>query len=338
MNPEYQRILDSLKSGKEEVPHVNDRVLLIDGLNTFLRSFTVIKHLNPHGNHIGGLTGFLKSLAFTIKIVRPTRVIIVFDGEGGSTNKRYLYPEYKANRNLKRITNWGVFESQQEESESITSQVLRLVDYLKCVPVDLISIDKIEADDVIGCLTKKFTKEVTIVSSDRDYLQLVTDKVTVYSPIKKKYYNPEEVVKEYNVTTTNFLIQKVLLGDDGDNVPGVKGLGPKKLIKLFPELGNDTLVTLDEVLSKCEIGTNLLHSKIKNYQHQLRINEKLMDLHKPNIPVEALQEIEELINNPNKEFDPKTFQVLYMQDKLGDTIPNLIGWLYTNFNELQKYK
>ncbi len=209
MNPEYKKIFDSLKEEKD-LDSVDSRVLLIDGLNTFLRAFAAIGWVNKDLSHIGGLTGFLRSLGYVIKLVRPTRVIVVFDGQGSSTNKRYIYPEYKANRGLTRVTTWDSFESQQEESDSITEQLVRLISYLKTLPVDMISIDKIEADDVIGYISQKLTGEVTIMSSDRDYLQLVSDKVTVYSPTKKKFYDHDLVLTEYGVSPNNFLTQKIL--------------------------------------------------------------------------------------------------------------------------------
>lgn len=336
MNKNYEDILSSLKPGVETRMSTNDKVIILDGLNTFIRSFVAIHSLNSAGNHTGGLVGFLKSLAYTIKLVRPSRVIIVFDGEDGSRNKRYLYPEYKANRHLKRISRWDSYSNQEEETASITNQIVRLIAYLKCLPIDLISQDCIEADDTASYLTKQLPGEVTIVSSDRDFLQLVNEKVTIYSPIKKKFYTPAMVTEEYSVTPTNFLLQKVLLGDEGDNVPGVHGMGPKKLIKMFPELGGQTQVTLDEVIAKCKAESGLLHQKVVGFEQQLRINEKLMDLHKPNIPPDSLLEIHELLENPNKEFDPKTFQALYKEDGLRDSIPNLTTWLYTNFHELTK--
>jgi len=212
MIQKYQDILDSLSKDAKEAPR-EERVLLIDSLNTFIRSFVLIKHTNPNGIPIGGLTGFLKSLGFLIKIIQPTRVICVFDGQGSSTNKRYLYPEYKAHRNIKRITNWDYFDSQEEESEAMTNQILRLIQYLQCVPIDLLVINKIEADDVIGYIAKNIEQKVTIVSSDRDYLQLVDDRITVYSPIKKIFYDTDTVLKEYNIHPKNFLIYKTLLGD-----------------------------------------------------------------------------------------------------------------------------
>jgi DNA polymerase-1 len=337
MNKEFEKIFNSLKEEKIN-DSVNSRVLIIDSLNTFLRAFTVIRHINPQGNHIGGLTGFLRSLGYVINLVRPTRVILVFDGQGGSTNKRYIYPEYKGNRGINRVTNWDAFESQKEESESITNQIVRLIFYLKQLPVDLISIDKIEADDVIGYMAGKLDGEITIMSSDRDFLQLVNEKISVYSPIKKKFYDKDMVLSEYGVTTDNFLTQKILLGDSGDNVPGVRGLGSKTMLKLFPELGSKDEISLDQILEKCKAGNKKLHESIVNYEYQLRINKRLMDLREPNIPLEAEEEVDFLILHPNKELNSQEFINLYNEDNLGNAIANLPNWLFKHFNQIAKYK
>ena len=336
MNKEFQKIFNSLKEEKLE-ENINSRVLLIDGLNTFLRAFTAIGWVNKDLSNIGGLTGFLRSLGYVIKLVRPTRVIVIFDGQGSSTNKRYIYPDYKANRGISRVTNWDSFESQQEESEAITNQLVRLIYYLKTLPLDLIVIDKIEADDVIGYITGKIDGEVTIMSSDKDYLQLVSDIVTIYSPIKKKFYDRDMVLTEYGVTPKNFLTQKILLGDSGDNVPGVKGLGSKTMLKNFPELGTEKEITLDDILEKCEGKKKILES-IKNYEFQLRINKKLMDLKDPNIPEDDIYHINSVLLDPKKAFNSQEFLNLYHEDELGNSIANVNMWLFNHFNELAKYK
>ena len=81
MNKSHQAILDNLHEGSNLEPlQLNSRVLLIDSMNTFLRSFAIIPAINPQGNHIGGLVGFMKSLGYAIKLIQPTRVILVFDG------------------------------------------------------------------------------------------------------------------------------------------------------------------------------------------------------------------------------------------------------------------
>jgi 5'-3' exonuclease len=335
----YRDMLDGKdEPEKKEELGLNSRVLLVDSLNTFMRAFAVIRHVNPNLVPIGGLTGYLRSIGYAIDLVRPTRIILVFDGRGSSTNKRYIYPQYKANRGINRITNWDMFDNQEQESEAITNQLVRLIDYLKCLPVDIVSIDKIEADDVIGRLCSDFKGEVTIMSSDRDFLQLVNHRVTVYSPTKKKFYNKEAILQEYGVTPQNFLLQKMLLGDKGDNVPGVNKLGPKTLIKEFPELAKESIIELDEILEKCEAGKKSIHESILNFKNQLEINRKLMDLHQPNISEDDLSILAHMIENPNKELDTQQFIKFYNEDLLGNSIGNVQTWLYNKFNEVSKYK
>lgn len=329
-----------MESKEPEDLHKNSNVLIVDSLNTFLRSFVAIHHVNPAGNHVGGLGGFLKSVGAVIKQLQPTRVILVFDGVGGSTNKRYLYPEYKANRHITKISNWDAFDNQEEESEAITNQILRLVAYLKCLPVDLIAIDKIEADDVIGYLATRFPEKVTILSTDQDYLQLVSDKISVYSPVKKVIYTPEQVVKEYGITPQNFLVGKIILGDKGDNVPGVKGIGAKTLIKLFPQLKEEDKFRLVVLLehAKQNIAKSKHYGDILNFSHQLAINDKLMNLHTPNVPVEDRELLDAIIEAPNNEYDPTKFVRLYNEDLLGKTLLSPQIWLGETFAKLTQYK
>jgi DNA polymerase-1 len=305
-------------------------------MNTFLRSFAIINHINPKGNHIGGLTGFLKSLGFAIKHINPTRVIIVFEGAGSTQNKKNLYPDYKGNRKLKRITNFDGFSNQAEESESIENQLLRLVEYLQCLPLDITSIDRTEADDTMAYLATKLAdkNDVVIMSSDQDFLQLVNDKITVYSPTKKKFYNPERIKVEYGLPPQNYLQMKILLGDSSDNVPGVPKLGPKKLIKNFPELVEEETVTLSEILTKSAKENTGMYGAVNNFKHQLLINEQLMDLHNPNLSSMMKVEADDVIEQPKSTMDKVKFLNMYQNDLLGNAIPNVENWLINVFTNL----
>lgn len=336
---DYRALFSQMENQVAEDLGRNSRVLIVDSLNTFLRNFVAIHHINPAGNHIGGLAGFLKSIGAAVKQLDPTRVILVFDGVGGSTNKRYLYPEYKANRHVTKISNWDAFDNQEEESEAITNQIIRLVQYLKCLPVDLVIIDKVEADDVIGYLAKQFLEKVVILSTDQDYLQLVSPKISVYSPIKKVMYNPEQVIKEYGMPPSNFLLHKVVVGDKGDNVPGVKGIQSKTLLKLYPILKEPRKIPLTELLQYTEdnLKNNKKYGDVLNFSHQLSINEKLMDLHNPNIPIEDQKLLDSIIVNPNIEYNPERFIELYKEDLLGKTLLNPQMWLNETFAKLLKY-
>ena len=335
---------DILSKVNNDQRGVSDSILIIDGLNTFLRSFTMINHINPDGHHIGGLTGFLKSVGYAIKMIDPTKVIIVFDGAGGSNNKRNLYPEYKANRNKSRMTNYSIFSSKDEENESINNQMVRLIQYLQCLPVSMIVVDGIEADDVIGYLVGKFekfnaTKEVTVLSADKDFLQLVSDKVQVYSPTKKKIYKPKDVLDEFGVSCYNFVNYKILMGDNSDNLPGILGLGPKKLIKLFPELTSNNVVTLESVVEKSKelSGEHDLYARIVERKHQLEINSKLMNLQTMPISEENIDIIQRSFKAPY-ELNAHAFMTMYLADKLGESIPNTPNWLNQVFGPLNAFK
>jgi len=132
-NSKYLSILDEIKKkgGSLDDGNPNDKVLIIDGLNTFIRVFSVIPTTNDDGIHVGGMVGFLRSIGYTINMFRPTRVIIVFDGKGGSTRRRKLYPEYKQNRKTKyRVNRAYDFASQEDEKQNMIMQLQRIVEYL----------------------------------------------------------------------------------------------------------------------------------------------------------------------------------------------------------------
>jgi hypothetical protein len=138
---------------------------------------------------------------------------------------------------LTRITNWEVFEDLEDEDDAKISQIVRIAHYLKCLPVRTVAIDKAEADDIIAyysdILPKAHGSKVFIVSSDKDFIQLVNDDVIVYRPIEKEYYTKDTVKEKFGVLADNFILYKILLGDNSDKVAGVKGLGEKGLLKKF---------------------------------------------------------------------------------------------------------
>jgi DNA polymerase-1 len=271
-------------------------------------------------------------------------VVVIFDGIGGSNARRNLYPEYKANRNSSRITNHNIFSSKDEESESINNQISRLIQYLQCLPVTVISIDGLEADDIIGYLANKFqahdeTQKVTIMSADKDFLQLVSDKVHCYSPTKKKIYTPKDVLEEFGVSSSNFLNYKILMGDTSDNIPGITGLGPKKLIKLFPELISNTKVELDEIISTSadKVDENKLYLSVVERRHQLLINQQLMSLNGSFLSPENKQLVKDAFNN-SYELNIPIFLQLYHNDKLGESITNTSSWLTQLFGYPNSFK
>jgi 5'-3' exonuclease len=338
---DYKDLLNNIKEDSQsEALHLNSRVLLVDSMNTFLRSFAVINSTNTQGTHVGGMIGFLRSLAYVVNLVQPTRVICVFDGEGNTTNRKHLYADYKGNRKLKRVTNWSSFDNLEEESASLSQQMLRLIDYLKTLPISIITRDKLEADDLIGYLAPRFDSSI-IMSADQDFLQLCSDTVQVYSPIKKKFYGPKEVFDEYGLWPQNFINYKVLMGDSSDNLPGVKGLGPKKLYKLFPEITGDRKVTLQEIIQKGhdKHEENGIYGNVYLFRKQLEINEQLMSLENPNIPDYDTEVLENLLLEDPYTLNQARFLQLHKSDLLERQIsPNIEFWIQNNFSYLTNYK
>ena len=315
---------------------VNNRVLIVDGLNLYLRAFAVNGALNENGVPVGGLTGFLRSLAYAIREVNPTRVIVVYDGQGGSQRRRKIHPEYKANRKPgKRITRWDAFKNATEEKDAMKIQFSRLIEYLDFLPINVISIDKIEADDTIAYIAHTLLDEdVTILSADQDFLQLVNERITVWSPTKKKFYTPRMVEADYGVPAHNFLMYKVLMGDKSDNIEGVKGLGPKKLPKIVPDLLTQTTLDLDFILEHAGKGEEPMHKKISESETQLRLNEELMDLKNPPISGELKLQIARLIEAPINLLSRNDFIMMYSDDQLGNAIKAPELWLREHFVKL----
>ncbi len=336
MTNEILNLLNNLDSSKEENP--NSRVLLIDGLNMYLRAFSVNGALNDKGVPVGGIIGFLRSLALTIRETTPTRVVVVYDGAGGSQRRRSINPAYKANRKPHRITRWDNFKSLDDEKEAMKIQFTRLLSYLELLPVDVVSIDKIEADDTIAYLAQNyFEEEVIIASSDQDFLQLADGRVCVWNFNKKKYYTPTEIREEYGVPAHNFLAYKALMGDKSDNLPGVKGLGPKKLAKVVPSILDEDILELDPLIEYAENEDGPMHKRICENRDQLKMNWKLMSLKDPLISGRIKLQILDKISNPTNVLSKNDFHMLYLEDHMGESIKNLEGWINEHFLRLNQF-
>ena len=337
-------LLDEVQEqGEETILKRHDKVLLIDGLNLFFRNFAMLNMVNPDGVHIGGLGGFFRSLGAMIRQTNPTSVYVVFDGAGSTTNRKNLLSEYKGSRNLQRITNWDAFDSLEDEHDSKVDQIVRVIQYLKLLPVKTTIIDKVEADDIIAVLSKKLVKKYNstcfIVSSDKDFLQLVTDKIILYRPMEKEYYTPKVVEEKLGLLPKNFILYKTLLGDNSDNIPGVKGLGVKGIFKKFPELKTQEL-TLEDIfdISTRKFKEHVVYSRIIQDRSRIETSYKVMDLSIPMINEREKEYIDDLIIEDIPDLNSDMFIQFYNEDKLGGMIRNLSGWIQEIFSQFKGYK
>ena len=332
------KLLNDTQENDKELSKGN-RILLIDGLNLFFRNFAMLNMVNPDGVHIGGLGGFFRSLGAMIRQTQPDQVYVVFDGAGSASSRKNLIPEYKSGRNLQRITNWEVFESLNDEEDSKIDQMVRVIQYLKTLPVKTLTLDKAEADDIIAYLSSILPNhqddKVFIVSSDKDFLQLISQNVIVYRPIEKKYYTEEVMREKYKMPAQNFILYKTLLGDNSDKIKGVKGLGEKGIFKKFPELTKGIL-TFDDIFDICEkkFKDHVVYARIIQGIEELEKNYKVMDLSNPMLGENDKKYLDKIVELEDLNYIPEQFIALYNEDKLGGMIRNLDFWLEDVFKKL----
>ena len=334
---------DILNNLKETPPRaLNDHILLIDGMNTLIRSFSLLKAMNPTGTHVGGFVGFLRSLGYVTRIFDPTRVIVIWDGKGGSGNRQNIDPNYKAQRATSRITHWGLYDTKEEETEALVGQLFRTQDYLDCLPIHQVVLEKLEADDIMAWIAKKASysnvKKCTIVSSDKDFLQLVDDTIEVYAPVKKKTFTKDNIFDELKVLPENYNIVKALLGDNSDNLQGVKGLGIKTVVAEFPKLLTERS-DLDYVYQVAEqkLEGKKIFAKIIHNWDRVLTNFQLMDLHITSLDESEKKHVNYTLKQPVPDLQSGAFLRLLDQDKIEGITKNTELWL-ENFRHLTAVK
>jgi 5'-3' exonuclease len=264
---------------------------------------------------------------------------MVFDGVGSSNNRKNIIPEYKSNRNVSRITKHELFDNLEDEDDSKVDQIVRIIQYLKTLPVKTVSLPRVEADDIIAYLSSTLPTQpedrVFIVSSDKDYLQLVSDKVIVYRPIEKEYYTTDTVKEKFNVTPHNFLLYKLLMGDNSDGVTGIKGLGSKGLFKRFPEIATRDL-SFDDLLDLAEakLKEHIIYARVLHDVPLLEDKYRVMDLSNPMMDDKDKMFIDKFVENTPLNFLPETFVEMCEEDQLGNLIRNTDYWVRDIFKDL----
>jgi DNA polymerase-1 len=338
MRKDLLDLLNNVQKDGEELP-TYERYLLIDGLNLFFRNFSAINTINSNGVHIGGLGGFFRSLGALIRTINPTQVYVVFDGVGSSNHRKNIIPEYKSNRSITRVTKHELFESLEEEDESKVDQIVRIIQYLKTLPVKTVSLPRVEADDIIAYLSNTLPTHpedrVFIVSSDKDYLQLVTEQIIVYRPIEREYYTESVVKEKFGVNPSNFLLYKLLLGDNSDGITGIKGLGPKGIFKKFPELMVEDL-SFDDLLdiAEAKLKEHVVYARVLHDVTDLENKYKVMDLSNPMMTDQDKIFIDKFTQDTHLNYFPSEFIKMCNEDQLGNLIRNVDIWVKDIFQDL----
>ncbi len=341
----YKNILNSVEIERNQNidKHKNSRVLVIDGLNTFIRCWTSIPTMNDDGDHVGGVVGVLKSIGYAIRMTQPTRCIVVFDGKGGSQNRKKQFTGYKAQRETNKLRlnrQYADLMNDEDEKESMKRQFVWLNEILNYLPVTTMIYDGVEADDVMAYISTQLLKEneqAVVMSTDKDFLQLVDDKTIVWSPTKKKIYNKKTIKEEFGIESKNLLLYRILDGDVSDNIPGVYGCGIKTVIKRFPEITEDEKLSVEDLFRLCEEkqietkGKVKLYNEIIEAKEQILMNQSLMQLEDPNISGIIKMQVLERFNEEIKPLNKIDFLKILLKYKVVNNFGDINDWLKITF-------
>ncbi len=215
---------------KKEIIIMREKIVLIDGHSILNRAFYGVPDLtNSEGLHTNAVYGFLNIMFKILDEEKPEYLTVTFDVHA-PTFRHKMFADYKGTR--------------KPMAEELRQQVLVIKDVLKAMNIEIIEKEGLEADDLLGtisCLCEEKGMDVSIISGDRDTLQLATEHVKIRIPKTKQGktevedYNAREVREKYGVTPEEFIDVKALMGDTADNIPGVPGIGEKTATKIIQD-------------------------------------------------------------------------------------------------------
>tara|TARA_Y100001973_G_C5189472_1_gene329977 strand:- start:508 stop:1485 length:978 start_codon:yes stop_codon:yes gene_type:complete len=312
------------------------RVLFIDALNSYYRAYIVDPSLSTNGQPIGGLKGFLKILQKLCRDIKPDRIVVCWDGAGGSRRRKSVNKNYKEGRNPIRLNRTIRNLTENQELQNKIWQQTRLVEYLSYMPVAQLMFESIEADDLIAfaCQLQDYAGwQKVIVSSDKDFIQVLDKETVLYRPTQEEVLNVNRVVDEYGIHPNNFALARAIAGDKNDNLPGVKGVGLATVKKRFPFMKEKEEASIARVLHHCQenIDGVKAFSSILGEEKLVRENYKLMQLSSPNISVNTKMKIRSIIEKDELFLNKTEIIKMMTLDGFGES-----SWsdLFQRFNKI----
>lgn len=288
-------------------------IVLIDVANVHARHYAANPAMTTAGLQCGGVIGTLYMVKKLVSDFSPKKVVFAWEG-GGSTKRRAIFSEYKANRKPEKKFNRFYEDDIPDTDDNKVWQMALLAKMSSHLPICQVYTNDCEADDVIAhlCTNTFKDEEKIIVSTDRDFYQLVDDKTKIYSPQTKSFRTTEDVSKEFNgVSVNNFALAKALCGDKSDNIPGVKGLGFKTLINRFPILMSQHAITIDDVVAyaRARLDEAKVYREVSSNEAVVRRNWRLVYLE--NCTLNRTQS--EAIETQVATFEPKLDMLSFMR-------------------------
>ncbi len=241
---------------------MSSKIVLVDGTNTLYRAFFAIPGLRaPDGSPTNAAYGFVNMLGKVRREEQPDILIVVFDARG-KTFRHRLFPGYKAGR--------------EAQPEDLSAQIPVVRELVEAHRIPILEVEDIEADDVIATLVERAPSDaqVAIVSTDKDLMQLVSERVTLLDGVKDARFGPAEVEQRFGVPPEQVRDLRALIGDPSDNIPGVKGIGAKGAAKLIGEWG-DLESLLDHVE---EVSSTRARNALREHAEAARLSKRLSTL------------------------------------------------------------
>ncbi len=250
------------------------KLVLIDGKSVFYRGYYAMPHLGlADGTPTGGVYGFAAIAMEIVHKLNPTKVVVAWDSKSSVSQRRALYPDYKAGRT--------------KPGDDFYAQIPLLENLVQDLGWSFIEVENYEADDIIGTFSRQADQtldekgncdyETFIISSDLDMLQIVDENTRMWRILKGftniEELNVAEVEQKYGIKKSQFLDLKSLKGDASDNIPGVPGIGEKTAVKLLNEFG-----TLDGIYQNLDKITGSTRVKLENGKDSAYLSKKLAQI------------------------------------------------------------
>ena len=312
------------------------RVLIIDFLNMFLRNYIVDPSLSSNGQPIGGLKGSIKSLQKLVRESRPSEIVICWDGAGGSKKRKAVKKDYKAGRKPIRLNRSIRNLSENEEHFNKIWQTTRVSEFFNQTPVIQLIIDDVEADDIIGyiCTSDIYSDyQKVIVSSDKDFYQLLSENTVLHRPVQKETLNKNDIVEKFGIHPKNFALARAMVGDRSDNISGIPTIGLPTVAKRFPFLKEEKSYLADDLVEYCEEQETKLkvYDRVLDNLELLKENYRLMQLYVSTISPQNRRYVRETVEGFVPEFNKTEFLKMSTKDGFGEyNFENL----FQNFNRI----
>lgn len=246
---------------RTEIQDIMEKLYLIDGMALVFRAYHAMLQSNlrnSKGEPTYAVFGFINQLHSILKVDTPHNVIVAFDTHA-PTFRHEMFEDYKANRDA--------------FPEELEPQCKRIKEFLDLLGISRIEIPGYEADDIIGSIAKQYKDfRIVCVTSDKDYYQLVDDRINLMKPAKFKgtdfeIVGPEEVKARFGGTPDQVRDVLALIGDSADNIPGVKGIGDKTAVPLVQRFGSiDGIYNHIEEIESKSVKTKLIDGRENAYR------------------------------------------------------------------------